>query len=292
MTAGQWLRKYISIFQQAGIEEAADEARVLLCHVLKLSKAQLFAQPERIMTADEIALLEGLAERRLRREPAAYIVQHKEFYGLDLFVDPRVLIPRPETEILVEEAIKFGLAWTERNKRTISIVDVGTGSGAIAAALALHLPGSLVYAMDISAAALEVAALNVEKYKISGRVIISQGDLLQQINAGVDIIAANLPYIPQNGMLLLQPEIANFEPEEALQGGESGIEVIARLLEQVPGKINRNGAVFLEIGEGQEDEIIPVIRRCLPGSKVTLIKDLAGINRVIKIEAKRLLTNI
>ncbi|MCX6001255.1 MAG: peptide chain release factor N(5)-glutamine methyltransferase [Chloroflexi bacterium] len=292
MTAGQWLRKYTSIFQQAGIEEAGDEARVLLCHALKLNKAGLFAQPERIMAADEIALLEGLAERRLRREPAAYIVQNKEFYDLDLFVDPRVLIPRPETEILVEEAVKFGRAWIERNKKTISIADVGTGCGAIAIALALHLPGSLVYAVDISAAALEVAALNIEKYKISDRVIMVQGDLLQQINAGVDIITANLPYIPQNGMRLLQPEIANYEPEEALQGGENGIEVIGRLLEQVPGKINRNGAVFLEIGEGQEEEIIPVISRCLPGPKVTLIKDLAGINRVIKIEAKRLLTNI
>ena len=134
-------------------------------------------------------------------------MQNKEFYGLDFFVDPRVLIPRPETEILVEEAVKFGQAWIERNKKAITVVDVGTGSGAIAVALALHIPGSLVYAVDISAAALEVAAVNIEKYELSDRVITVQGDLLQQINAKVDIIAANLPYIPESGMRLLQPEI-------------------------------------------------------------------------------------
>ena len=286
MTAGQWVRKYTSIFQQAGIEEAADEARVLLCHALKLSKADIFARQERILSGEELALLKGLADRRMRREPSAYILQNKEFYGLDLFVDPRVLIPRPETEILVEEAVKFGRVWVERNAKAISIVDVGTGSGAIAVALALHIPGSLIYAVDISAAALEVAAVNIGKYKISDRVITLQGDLLRQINGKVDIIAANLPYIPESGMRLLQPEITDYEQKTALQGGGSGTEVIRRLLEQVPAKINQKGAVFIEIGEGQEDELIPVIGRCLTGCGITLIKDLAGINRVIKIEAK------
>ncbi len=285
MTCGQWLRKYTSIFQQAGIEEAADEAMVLLFHLLKLSKAEIFLQPERIITAEELAPLDRLADRRLKREPSAYILQHKEFYGLDLFVDARVLIPRPETEILVEAAIGFARSLVDLNKKVITVVDVGAGSGAIAIALALHIPGSLVYAVDISAAALEVAAVNIAKYKLSGRVIPVQSDLLQQINGKADIVVANLPYIPQSGMRLLQPEIANYEPEVALLSGVGGIEVIGRLLEQVPGKINQKGAVFLEIGQGQEDGIMPVIGRCLPGCGVSLIKDLAGINRVIKIEA-------
>jgi release factor glutamine methyltransferase len=119
-----------------------------------------------------------------------------------------------------------------------------------------------------------------------------QSDLLQQINAKVDIIAANLPYISAEGIRRLQPEITNYEPKVALQGGVDGIDVIARLLGQVPGKINQNGAVFLEIGQGQEDGIMPVIGRCLPGCGVSLTKDLAGIHRVIKIEAKQLLTSI
>jgi release factor glutamine methyltransferase len=237
-------------------------------------------------------LLEGLAERRLKREPAAYITQNREFYGLEFLVDSRVLIPRPETELLVEEAVKFGLAWVERHKKAITVVDVGTGSGAIAIALATHVPGSIIHAVDISTAALEVAAINIERHGLKNRVIHTQSDLLQQINCGVDIIAANLPYIPQSGMRLLQPEITEYEPEVALQGGVRGTEVIERLLEQVPAIINQNGAVFLEIGEGQEGEIMPVIGRCLPGCGVTLIKDPAGINRVIKIEAKGLLTSI
>jgi release factor glutamine methyltransferase len=285
VTAGSWLSKYTSVFKRAAIEEAAEEARVLLGHALKLTKAQLLAQPERIITTAELVLLDRLAERRLKREPSAYIMQNKEFYGLDLFVDPRVLIPRPETEILTEEAVKSGRAWIEINRKTITVVDVGTGSGAVAVALALHLPGSLIYAVDISAGALEVAAINIERYGLKDRVIPLQSNLLQQINTEVDIIAANLPYIPQSAMRLLQPEITEYEPEVALQGGVRGTEVIVRLVEQVPGKIKPDGVVFLEIGEGQESEILQAIGRCLPGCRVNLIKDLAGINRVIKIEA-------
>ena len=286
MTAGDWLRKFTSIFQQAGIEEAADEAMVLLCHVLKLGKAEIFARPERALTGSEFTLLDELTARRLRREPSAYITGHREFYGLDVMVDHRVLIPRPETEVLVEAAIQFGRSWVERNEGTITIADVGTGSGAIAVALATHLPGSLIYATDTSAEALEVAAANISKYRLGKRVITVKADLLQQINGRVDIIVANLPYISAQGMLQLPPEIAGWEPVAALQGGAGGTEVIGRLLEQVPAKINPDGVVLIEIGEGQADDIIPIIGRCLPGCVITLIRDLAGINRVIKIEVK------
>jgi len=285
VTCGHWLSKYTTIFQQAGIGEAEGEAGVLLGHALGLGKAEIFARPERIITAEELALLEVLAGRRLKREPSAYILRHKEFFGLDIFVDRRVLIPRPETEILVESAIEFARSYIADNKKAITIVDVGTGSGAIAIALARNIPGSLIYAADISAAALEVAAVNIAVYKLEERIITVQSDLLQQINAGVDIITANLPYIPQSGMRLLQPEIADYEPDLALEGGVRGTEFIIRLLGQVSGKIKPSGAVFLEIGEGQEDDIIPVIARRLPGSGITLIKDLAGVQRVIKIEA-------
>lgn len=286
MTAGQWLRDFTSVFQQAGIGEAAGEAMVLLCHALKLNKAAVFAQPERTITAEELVMLDGLATRRLKREPSAYITQHKEFYGLDFFVDSRVLIPRPETEVLVEEAAKFARAWVERNKKTIIVADVGTGSGAIAVALALEVPGSLVYAADISAAALEVAALNIAGHGLQDRVITVQSDLLQQISTPVDIITANLPYIPQSAARLLQPEVAGHEPGTALWGGERGTETIIGLLGQAPSKISPGGALFLEIGVGQETEIIPAAGSCLPGCRVTPVKDLAGICRVIKIEAK------
>ena len=286
MTAGEALRKYTSILKQAGIDEASDEAGLLLCHVLKLSKAEIFAQPERILTGSELTLVEGLTARRLRHEPSAYITGHREFYGLDLSVDSRALIPRPETEILVEAAIQFWRYWVARNYRRMLAADIGTGSGAIAIALAAHVPDLLVYAVDISPGALEVAASNVRRHGLEDRITLVEGNLLEQINQKMDLIVANLPYISAEGMLRLQPEIAGYEPDVALQGGVDGTEVIKRLLEQVPAKINRNGAVFIEIGEGQEDDITPIIGRCLPGCVITLIKDLAGINRVIKIEVK------
>jgi release factor glutamine methyltransferase len=285
VTCGQWLSKYTTIFQQAGIAEAAGEAEVLLGHTLELGRADIYSRPERIITAGELVLLESVAGRRLKREPSAYILRHKEFFGLDIYVDPRVLIPRPETEVLVEAAIEFARSYVEADKRAITIIDVGTGSGAIAIALAVHIPGSLVYAADISTAALEVAAENIGRHNLGARAVPVQSDLLMQINTEADIIAANLPYIPRGGMRLLQPEIANYEPGLALDGGPGGTETIARLLGQLPGKIKPGGAVFLEIGEGQEDGIMPVIARCLPGSRVTLIKDLSGIHRVIKIAA-------
>jgi len=286
VTAGEALRKFTSILKQAGIDEAADEAGVLLCHVLKLSKAEILTQPERTLTGSELTLLEGLIARRLHREPSAYITGHREFYGFDLLVDTRVLIPRPETEILVEEAVKFGRAWIGRYKKAITVVDVGTGSGAIAIALAQHISQALVFAVDISPGALEVAASNVCRYGLNDRITLVAGNLLEQIDQKTDLIVANLPYISAQEMLQLQPEIAGYEPAIALQGGVDGTEVIKGLLEQVPAKNNRNGALFIEIGKGQEDDIMPRISRGLPGCVITLIKDLAGINRVIKIEVK------
>jgi release factor glutamine methyltransferase len=286
VTAGEALRKYTSIFQQAGIDQSVDEAGVLLCHVLKLSKAEIFAQPERTLTGSELTLLEGLIARRLRHEPSAYITGHREFLGLDLSVDSRVLIPRPETEILVEAAIQFGRTWVARSHRRMLAADIGTGSGAMAIALAAHIPDLLVYAVDISPGALEVAASNVRRHGLGEGITLVEGNLLEQIDQRMDLIVANLPYISAADMLQLQPEIVCYEPDVALQGGVDGTEVIRKLLGQVPSKINRNGALFMEIGEGQEDDIMPVIGRCLPGCVITLIKDLAGINRVIKIEVK------
>jgi release factor glutamine methyltransferase len=283
VTAGEALRKYTSIFQRAGIDEASDEAAVLLCHVLKLSKAEIFAQPERTLTGSELTLLEGLIARRLRHEPSAYITGHREFYGLDLFVDPRVLIPRPETEILVEAAIEFGRSWVARNHRRMPAADIGTGSGAIAIALAMRIPDLLVYAVDISHGALEVAALNVRRHGLDDRIILVQGNLLEQINQKLDLIVANLPYIRSVELAGLQPEVYLHEPMVALDGGDRGTEVIEAMLSRVKDKMAPGGALFLEIGVGQEEQLMPIVRDMLPGSDVTLVKDLAGIDRCMRI---------
>jgi release factor glutamine methyltransferase len=284
--AGEALRKYTSIFQRAGIDEAADEATVLLCHALTLNKAGFFTQQERILKGGELALLEGLAARRLRHEPSAYITGHREFYGFDLLVDPRVLIPRPETETLVESAIEFGRLWVAHNHRGMLAADIGTGSGAMAIALAMHVPDLLVYAVDISPGALEVATSNVHRHGLDDRIILVQGNLLKQINQKLDLIVANLPYIRSVELAGLQPEVYLHEPMVALDGGDRGTAVIEAMLAQVPGKMSPGGAIFLEIGAGQEERLTPIVRDILPGSDVTLFKDLAGIGRCMRIRYK------
>jgi len=283
VTFGQWLRKYTSIFQQAGIDDAAAEATMLLCHALKLDKAQVFAQPERMMTGEELTLLDGLTTRRLRREPSSYITGHREFFGLNMLMDPRVLIPRPETEVLVEEAIGFGRSWVEHNQRQLLAADVGTGSGAIAIALATNIPDSMVYAVDISPDALDVATENISRHGLTDRITPVQGNLLEQINHRLDLIVANLPYIRTGDLESLQPEIRLYEPVAALDGGNSGIAVIEAMLRQAPGKIAPGGAIFLEIGEDQVDRLIPIVRDILPGSDIEVVKDLAGIDRCLKV---------
>jgi len=283
VTAREWLRKYTSIFQQACIDEEAEEALALLCHALRLNKAALLSQPERMLTIGELTLLEGITERRLRREPTAYIAGQKEFYGLNFFVDPRVLIPRPETETLVEAAIEFHRSWALRNRRRMLAADIGTGCGAIAIALAANIAEAQLYAVDISPAALEVAAINVHRHELDKRVALIQGNLLEPIIQKIDLIVANLPYIPHGDLPGLQPEIYMYEPTNALDGGESGIDFIQALLEQSPGKLAAGGALFLEIGEEQEQVLMPLAARLLPGAEIGLVKDLAGINRCVKI---------
>jgi release factor glutamine methyltransferase len=283
VTAREWLRKYTSIFQQAGIDQAADEATVLLCHALRLGKSKIFAQPERTLTGDELTLLDGLTARRLRREPSSYITGHREFYGLSLFVDPRVLIPRPETEVLVEAAIEFGRSWVARNQRQMQVADIGTGSGAIAIALATHIPDSLVYAVDISPGALDVATVNIGRHGLSDRITPVQGNLLEQINYKLDLIVANLPYIRSGELAGLQPEVSLYEPIASLDGGDCGTAVIEAMISQVPGKIAQGGALFLEIGACQGERLIPIVRGILPGSDIDLVKDLAGIDRCLKV---------
>jgi len=284
VTAREWLRKYTSIFQQAGIDEANDEAVVLLCHVLKLGKVQIFAQPERTLTGDELTLLDGLVARRLRHEPSAYITRNREFYGLDLFVDSRVLIPRPETEVLVEAAIEFGRSWIVLKRKQMLVADIGTGCGAIAIALAAHIPEAHVYAVDISPGAVEVAAINIHRHGFEDRIKLIPGNLLEQINRNMDLIVANLPYIPNEELAGLQPEVCLYEPMLALDGGDGGTAVIEAMISQVSGKIAPGGALFLEIGSGQGERLMPMVRDVLPGWEVALVKDLSGINRCMRIK--------
>jgi len=270
-----------TILSAQGVEEPRLDAKVLLAHILRLTPAQLHAQSNRKLSPAELARYRQSVERRARHEPVAYIVGHKEFYGLDLFVDHRVLIPRPETELLVERAIEIAQA---RNLRLIA--DVGTGCGAIAISLAVHLPQVIVYATDSSPGALEVAAHNCRRHGVEDRVYLLLGHLLDPLPEPVDLIAANLPYVSEAELAQLPPEISRYEPREALNGGPDGLDHIFRLLAQAGGYLRPRGAVLLEIGATQGPAVVALAKRHFPEARVELAKDYAGLDRLVIMKRK------
>lgn len=261
---------------RSALDSTRLDAEVLLTHVLGITRAQLHAHPQSQLSSVELTRYRQLIERRAQREPVAYIVGHKEFYGLDLFVDNRVLIPRPETELLVEKAIQI-------SQRQSVVADVGTGSGAIAISLAVHLPHVLVYATDASPGALEVATRNCRRHGVEERVRLLQSHLLEPLPEPVDLIVANLPYVSQAELAQLPPEISLYEPREALNGGPDGLDHIRRLLAQAEGHLKPNGVVLLEIGATQGQAVVALARRHFPAARVEIVRDYAGLDRVVMV---------
>ena len=268
------------ILGQAGIDDAPAEAELLLCHTVGLSRTQLYTNLGKTLTVAEAHRLGQLAQRRRHHEPTAYIIKQWEFYGLDFYIDQRVLIPRPETELLVEQAIEA--AFYHSHKKSLIIADIGTGSGVIAISLALALPQARIYATDISMSALEVAEINCRRHEVDGQVKLLQGNLLGPLPEPVDMIVANLPYIRDCELKMLSPEIADFEPAAALDGGEDGLDKIRSLLAQIPAKICPGGCLLMEIGQGQAQTVTALINAYFPESSIELIPDLGGIDRVVK----------
>jgi release factor glutamine methyltransferase len=265
-----------------GIADPRIEAELLLMHSLGMARAELYARLGEPLLLTHAERFNSLVARRLRREPSAYILGQCQFYGIDLYVDPRVLIPRPETELLAGEALAFA---EERfpQGQGCRAADIGTGSGAVAIALALHLPQATVYATDVSPGALDVARVNCGRHGVESRVQLLEGDLLQPLPEAVDLIAANLPYVKKSDLPHLMPEIRGFEPMAALAAGEDGLEKIERLLAQARAKLRPGGAVMLEMGQGQGPAVIQMARRHLPGAMIDLLPDLAGIYRIVRI---------
>jgi release factor glutamine methyltransferase len=276
------LQSATQTLRTAGIADASVEAELLLGHVLGVSKTQLYTEPERSLTSVETEHLWQLVRRRLAHEPAAYILGHCEFYGIDFYIDYHTFIPRPETELLVEKAVKLAQRISQGG-RQITIADVGTGCGAIAVSLALALPQAKIYATDISASALEVAGMNCWRHGVSGQVELLQGNLLEPLPQPVDMIVANLPYIKSCEFKDLSPEIRDYEPTMALAGGRDGLDKIQQMLEQMPEKLNYGACFLLEIGQGQGGMVTSLIRSYFPQASIELISDLGGIERVVKV---------
>jgi release factor glutamine methyltransferase len=282
MILGDALQSATQTLLRKGIDDASAEAEILLGHVLGMSKTQLYTEPEKALTSTEISQLWSLIQRRLNHEPAAYILGHCEFYGIDLLLDCHTFIPRPETELLVEQAVELAHRISQPGKG-ITIADVGTGCGAIAVSLAMALPQAQIYATDISARALQVAEMNCQRHAVSSHVELLQGNLLEPLSQPVDMIVANLPYIKDCEFKDLSPEIIDFEPTSALAGGLDGLDEIQRMLEQMPGKLSREGSFLLEIGQGQGRVVTSLIKGQFQQANIELISDLGGIERVAKV---------
>jgi len=285
---GRAMLASIRRLREAEIESAQLDAVVLMAYVLGVNKAWVYAHPTRQLTEDEVERYEGLVRRRTCREPVAYLVGYKSFYGLDITVDRRVLIPRPETELLVER-IANHLAWLAQAKPRPSVADIGTGSGAIAVALACNVPQATVYAVDISDAALEVAAQNIWRYGLGDQIQLLPGHLLDALPEPVDVIVANLPYVATGELPDLPPQVREYEPVLALDGGPDGLAVIAGLLKQLASpegraKLKPGGRVYLEIGAEQGAGIRELVAELLPGAFVEVQVDYAALDRLALIE--------
>ena len=262
------------------IPDARLEAEVMLMNVMRLQRHDLFSQQETEVSPPQEQALAQILERRLQREPLAYILQYKEFYGVNLLVNPNVLIPRPETECLVEHALFMALMGMETPQ--LVVADVGAGTGAIAINLALHLPAARIYAVDNADAVLDVAAYNVRVHNVADRVTLGKGDLLEPVPEPVDLILANLPYLPTDRIPNLQPEI-RWEPRQALDGGPDGLDLIRRLLHQAPAKLKEHGIILLELDPEQVPAVEGIAKDLFPGAELSVEKDLAQRDRIFVI---------
>ena len=271
MTLKQALSRARDVLAGNNVDDAPLESELLLRHTLNISRTQLYLDLDHKLSPQEEEAFWRLVERRLNGEPTAYITGHREFYGLDFHVDPRVLIPRPESELLVETAL--GLA---QNHPLSTIAEIGTGCGAIAISLALGLPQARIYATDISAAALEVALVNCQKHGVIDRVHLLRGDMLDPLPQPVDLIIANLPYVRESELTE-----TGFEPRLALDGGSDGTERIRQLCRQAGSKLSAGGYLLLEMGSGQRGTVTNFLHSIFPGGRIEVVPDLSGIERVI-----------
>ena len=276
MTFKQALSQAREILAANSIEDASLEGELLLRHTLNISRVQLYQDLDHELTPEQEKTFWNLVKRRINHEPTAYITGHREFYGLDFYVNPHVLIPRPETELLVEKTLTL-----VQNHRLVTIADIGTGCGAIAISLALNLPQVKIYATDISPSALEVAKTNCKKHGVLNRIHLLQGDMLDPLPKPVDLIVTNLPYVKKAE--LPQVNTAKFEPFLALNGGPDGLQKIRRLCQQVNNKLHPTGYLLLEIGQGQGRAVTALLHSLFPHAKIKTTPDLDSIDRVVSL---------
>ena len=263
-----------------GIPDARLEAEVMVMNVMRMPRQDLFAHQEDEATTQHEQDIQGILDRRRAREPLAYILGYREFYGINLLVNSDVMVPRPETETMVEHALFMALMGMESAQ--LVIADVGTGAGAIAINLAIHIPAARIYAVDLTDPVLNVANYNIRSHNVADRVTLCQGDLLEPVPEKVDLIVANLPYIPSARIPALQPEV-QWEPRAALDGGEDGLDLVRRMMDQATAKLNDQGIILLELDPEQMPAASEIALQNFPEATVSVEQDLARRDRILVV---------
>ncbi len=294
-TVSELVRVATERIAASGSGSARLDAELLLGQTLGMDRTGILAHPDAPVGADARQAFEAAVERRERGEPVAYIRGFREFHGLAFATDSRALIPRPETELLVDAALAEVSARLAANPRphgapALRVVDVGTGTGAIAISLLAALRRRkmddqvLVIAVDVSAEALQLARENAVGHGVADRMVFVAADLLPyHVEPPYAVVCANLPYVPTDELPRLSPEIA-FEPTSALDGGPDGLDVVRRLIDRLPSVTEVGGVAFLEIGADQDDATVQAVAERIPNARCTVTPDLAGRPRLVRID--------
>jgi len=273
------VRLVAQMFKLAGIDEALVDARVLIGHALKLSRAQLLSQADRLLEAREVNAISALAARRLQHEPVSRILGHREFWDLDLYVSPDVLVPRPETETIVEAALDTVLHAGARQEK-LRILDIGTGTGALLLALLQELPNAVGIGSDISERAIAVARGNAERNGLAPRARFVVCNMADGIEGPFDLVVSNPPYIPHAEIATLMPEVRDYDPSLALDGGTDGLDAYRAIARDAQRLLAPHAPVVVELGIGQESAVTALFQQA--GLTVTPARaDLAGIARAL-----------
>jgi len=269
--------------RQAGIDSAETDARLLIAQALGIDRAELIANGERALNGDETKAIDALAARRLKREPVARIFGHKEFWSLSLQVGPAVLLPRPETETVIEAALD-AVARDARQMERLRILDIGTGSGALLLALLSELPNAVGIGSDISAAALEIARANAGRSDLADRATFVACDIAAGLQGPFDLIVSNPPYVARGDIASLAPEVRDYDPALALDGGADGLDGYRAIVADARRMLAPGGKLIVELGMGQE----PAVRALFTKAGLTVAAardDLAGIPRALSATA-------
>jgi release factor glutamine methyltransferase len=276
MNIGDALQNAAETLKASDVPDPAREARSLLSFVLQRDTAFLIAHPEVELTADRKLLFQSCVRRRAGHEPFQYITGRQEFFGLDFLITPDVLIPRPETEVLVEAAIDI-LA----NVEAANICEIGVGSGCISIAILKNVPGAQGVGVDISEAALAVARRNAEMHGVAGRLALQKGDVFDGVSGSFDLIVSNPPYVPAADIGTLQTEVREFEPHLALDGGDDGLDIVRKIIRDSPGHLKPGGTLLMEIGFDQSPKVRDLFDQTL-WYEPDFLPDLQGIPRIVK----------